>query len=80
MVMTKEMWYKMLGKEDVFNKNKLNEVEDPTDYVLDLGKNNTFKFNKKTKTALFTKGNKSLIFDLAELKKILNFAKKNGAI
>jgi hypothetical protein len=83
MSMDKKLWYKMLGKEDAFDRSlfyKINEISDPTEYILDLGKNNSFKFDKKTKVALFTKGNKSLIYDLAELKKIFDFAKKNGAV
>lgn len=85
--MDKKLWYKLLGKEDALNRSffykvneGLDEVEDPTEYILDLGNRKSFKFDKKTKIALIKKGPDSMILDLSELKKIFNFAKKNGAI
>lgn len=77
--MDKRTWYKMLGKEDALDRSfyyTINEVNDPTVYELDLGKGKKFTFAKDEKRAKI--GGTELTFD--ELKKMFNFAKKNGVI
>ena len=84
MTMSRELWYKLLGKDDALDRSlfyRINEIEDSTKYELDLGKGNIFLFSKKTKKVLIGNPNKQFTtLSLAELKKMFNFAKKNGAI
>ena len=79
MSMSRDLWYKMLGREDALDRSlfyRINEVEDPTKYELDLGPHKKFTFIKSQKRAKI--GETELT--LKELKRMFDFAKKNGAI
>lgn len=86
MGMDNKLWYKLLGKEDAFDRSlfyNLNEKfdpGDPTNYELDLGNGKKFSFNKNTKKVFFEDKKNTVLITLLELKKIVAFAKKNGAI
>ena len=72
--MDKKNWNEML------NKGRLEELDDPTTYELDLGQGKKFIVNKKNKSVQFLDGKNTIQFGLSVFKKIFNFAKKNGAI
>jgi len=80
-MVTRKMWYEWIAKAN--NREvkdplfyKINEVEDPTKYELDLGPHKKFTFIKSQKRAKI--GETELT--LKELKRMFDFAKKNGAI
>jgi len=82
--MDKKLWYKMLGKEDAYNRSlyyKINEaLEDTAKYKLDLDGGKIFLFGKSKNVLIGNPDKDYITLTKDELKKIFNFAKKNGAI